>query len=263
MSDEPFSTKRIIALRKLTRAVAGHLTALLREYLEAIGPQLRPRAVLGDYVEGVREQVRGGEAAFKDVQTLYEKVGGPRKFDFARELEKPIELGNSALEITPVEYSHIARVGKETKTVLITAPLRWTLTYEGFSTKQFEKLRGDTTRTSGREIFDFYLHYIVLSIVANHQPRLMRLLDTLHFPVSSGTRSDLGELPLTFISSKISTLRPPDEVIIENTEISGVNVFEEVVNVEDLLKLRDPLQLKLLELAQTHGMAPAAAEAAG
>jgi hypothetical protein len=259
MSDEPFSTKRMIALRKLTRAVAGCLTAQLREHLEAIGPQLRPRAVLGDYVESVRDQVRGGEAAFKDLQTLYEKVGGPRKFDFAQTLERPLELGASTVEIAPVEYAHVARLDKESKTVLITAPLRWTLTYEGFSPKQFEKLRSDSTRTSSREIFDFYLHYIVLSIVANHQPRLMRLLDTLHFPVSSGTRSDLGELPLTFISSKISTLRPPDEVIIENTEISGVNVFEEVVNVEDLLKLRDPLRDKLLELAKAHGVEPGAA----
>jgi hypothetical protein len=254
MSDEPFSTKRILLLRKLTRAISTFLTNQLREYLDALGPQLRPRSVLGDYVESVKETVKGSEAAFKDVQIMYEKVGGPKKFHFAQELEKPLELNSSAVEIAPVEYAHVAKLGADSKTILITSPLRWAVNYEGYSIKRFEKVRADTTQTDSREIFEFYIHYIVLHVVLSHQPRVMKLLDTLHFSIGPGNRPELGGLPLTYISSKVSTIRPPDEVIIESTEVSGVNVFEEVVSVADLTKLSDPVRDKLLELMQQSGI---------
>jgi hypothetical protein len=42
-------------------------------------------------------------------------------------------------------------------------------------------------------------------------------------------------------------------VIIESTEISGTNAFEEVVNVENLLQFGDPWHAQLVELVRTHG----------
>ena len=54
---------------------------------------------------------------------------------------------------------------------------------------------------------------------------------------------------MTFISSPLSTELPPDEVIIESTEISGQSVFEEVVDVKALQAVRDPMREKLFELA--------------
>ena len=48
-----------------------------------------------------------------------------------------------------------------------------------------------------------------------------------------GKLPELGELPITFLSGPISTIRPPDNVIIESTELSGADAFEEVINLED------------------------------
>jgi hypothetical protein len=62
----------------------------------------------------------------------------------------------------------------------------------------------------------------------------------------------LGDLPVTFISSVISTLRPPDQVIIESTEISGMPLFEEIVNIEDIVQLRDPIKDRLIEIVKSH-----------
>jgi hypothetical protein len=42
-------------------------------------------------------------------------------------------------------------------------------------------------------------------------------------------------------------------VIIESTEISGTNAFEEVVNVENLLQFGDPWHTQLVELVRTDG----------
>ena len=46
----------------------------------------------------------------------------------------------------------------------------------------------------------------------------------------------------TYVSSLVPTVRPPDEVIIESTELSGRDVFEEVVDVGAILAMRDPLK---------------------
>jgi hypothetical protein len=41
-------------------------------------------------------------------------------------------------------------------------------------------------------------------------------------------------------------------VIIESTEISGMDAFEEVVTVEDIAGMKDPQRELLLELVKKH-----------
>ena len=48
-------------------------------------------------------------------------------------------------------------------------------------------------------------------------------------------------------------MRPPDEVIIETTELTGSDTFEEVIDLEGLATLQDPMKDSLVELARAHG----------
>jgi hypothetical protein len=57
-------------------------------------------------------------------------------------------------------------------------------------------------------------------------------------------------LPVTCISSSISTSLPPDELVIESTELSGKDAFEELINVGDIEKLRDPFKERLLDVVR-------------
>jgi hypothetical protein len=59
---------------------------------------------------------------------------------------------------------------------------------------------------------------------------------------------EFGELPITYIKSDISTFLLPDHVIIESTEISGMDAFEEVVNKDDVPKLQDRLKEQLTQI---------------
>ena len=45
---------------------------------------------------------------------------------------------------------------------------------------------------------------------------------------------EFGPLPITRIGVAISTKRPSDDVILQSAELTGMDAFEEVVNVEDL-----------------------------
>jgi len=49
------------------------------------------------------------------------------------------------------------------------------------------------------------------------------------------------------LGSAISTRLPADELVIESTELSGTDAFEEIANIDDIAALRDPLRERLLE----------------
>ena len=73
--DRPMNTQHLLQLRKLTRAVSDQLRGQLKDYLVTLSPLIRPRTVLGDYVQGsLKETVRGADKTFKDLQSLYESV---------------------------------------------------------------------------------------------------------------------------------------------------------------------------------------------
>jgi hypothetical protein len=97
------------------------------------------------------------------------------------------------------------------------------------------------------------LHYLAMNVVISAQPGLGQLMETLRFPIGSTQLPGFGNLPVTYISSAVSTTLPPDAVVIESTELSGKDAFEEVVNVQDIETLRDPLKERLMEVVQRGG----------
>jgi hypothetical protein len=252
--EEHFNTQRLLTLRKLTRAVADVLRSQMKDYLSTLAPLLRPNVVLGDYIQNsAKASVKGADRAFKELQGLYESVAAAKPFNLSKELKPPIAILSTALDMTPMEYTHAAQTDQESKTVSITSPFKWVLNYSGFTPGRLKELLADRQR-SADEVQQVILHYLVMHLVISKQSGITQILDALHFPVSSGRLPEFGELPVTYLSSSISTIRPPDKVIVENTEISGMNVFEEVINIEDLARMRDPLKERLITLVKSHGI---------
>jgi hypothetical protein len=84
------------------------------------------------------------------------------------------------------------------------------------------------------------------------QAGVRRMLESLHFRLGSERLADFGQLPIPCVSFAAKTLRPPDHVLVEHTEIAGTDTFEEVIDVADIAALRDPVRDDLLQLAKTH-----------
>jgi hypothetical protein len=80
------------------------------------------------------------------------------------------------------------------------------------------------------------------------RPGIVRLLQGLRFSIETTHIDGLGDLPVTLISCPLRTLLPPDEIIIQNTEISGIPSFEEIINIDDIRGLYDPLKQSILEI---------------
>ena len=75
----------------------------------------------------------------------------------------------------------------------------------------------------------------------------------MRYQVTTVQWDEFGELPITQIDGAIPTILPPDDVIIESTEISGKPAFEELVNLDSIVNLVDPLKDRLIELIKAAG----------
>jgi len=246
------STQSLLVLRKLTRAIADVVRVQMTEYLATLAPLLRPKMVLGDHVEdGTKESTRRSDKAFKDLQTLYESLAGTKPFNLPRELTLPLRLIGSGLEITPVDTALAIKSGSDTRTIMVRSPLTWTLTYSGYPPTRLPELLKTKLQT-GDELGQLVVSYLLMHVVLSNSPGLVSVFDALHFPITTTTVPEFGPLPITRVGVAVSTTRPSDEVILQSAELTGVDAFEEVVNVQDLSNLRDPLKQRLLDIAKQH-----------
>src|SRR5262249_4106148 len=159
----------------------------------------------------------------QELEKLYLGLATKKPFNLPTELKQPLEVVSGVPELTPHEYTHEAKTERETKAVTVTTPLRWVLSYTGFGPKRLRELLAG--RTTGSEIQEFVLHTLMMHLVMTRQTGLANILHGLHFTVSAGRLPGFGELPITFVACTLGTVRPPDDVIIESTEISGTDVF--------------------------------------
>jgi hypothetical protein len=250
---EPFTIDRVLSLRRLTRAVADTLTEQVTAYLSTLGPLFRPRRILGEHIRGSeKEPVRGADRAFREMVTLFDGVARAQPFTLARELKSPIEVSSVTLEIHPVEYRHEATVGGDTRAVTVRSPLSWVLCYAGYGPGVLPDLFAHRTGAN-EELFDWLKHQVILHAVIANQPGLVDIMDRLHFPISFATQAGTGSLPVVRILSPLSTIRPPDDVIMQSVQLSGMDAFEEVINVDDIARMTDPLKERLLQIGAAHG----------
>jgi len=252
--NEPLDISRWLVLRKITRAVGEVLAQELKTHLATLAPLLQPRHVLGQHLRGNEKQsVKGDAEAFEELRRLYQTVAGKSVWSLPKQIETPVDILSTPLELTPAEYVYELNVGAQPKIVLVTSPLQWVLGFSGFSFRRLRELASAPRTTTGKdEVQQCVLHFLVLHVTLSRRPGITRLFEALRFPLATSERAEFEGLPINCLAGPISTLRPPDDVIIQSTELSGMDVFEEVVNLDALAQLRDPLRDRLVELVRSH-----------
>jgi hypothetical protein len=245
------SVKSLLVLRKLTRAIADAARGQLADYLTTLTPMLQPQSVFGEYIQGVqREPTLKADQAFKELKALYEAVTPVKPLNLRRELSPPFSFSNLSLEITPVDYVHVAKTESGPRNITVRSPLTWTLTYSGFAPSRLQEALDQNVR--GDELQRCILSYLLIHFVAKYRPGVTQILDGLHFPITTSTAAEFGDLPMTRIGIGISTMRPSDDVVVESAELTGMDAFEEVVDVDGIGRVPDPLKERLLEIARKY-----------
>ena len=246
------SIQSLLVLRTLTRAIAETVRAQMVEYLTVLSPLLRPKLVLGDYVHGgAKEAAPRAEKAYKDVQALYAQVAAARPFLLPTELTPPFNFSGIGVDITPVDYPHVIGTGATARTIMVRSPLSWVLSYSGFGPARLPDLLNGRQRAS-LDLQQHLLSYVLMRAVIGNSPGLPQVFEALQFPLTVTTVPASGALPITRIGVAIGTSLPADDVILESAALTGVDAFEEVINVDELRTLREPFKDRLFEVARQH-----------
>jgi hypothetical protein len=240
--------EQLVDLRAKTEAISQFLHKQLKVYLETLRLLLAPRRLLGKYV-GVKEDVVGADKAFAQLQEIYRGVCG-KPFGLSAELnEDSSKLVENRLELYPWEYIHQAKSERETKAVTITSPVRWVLTYSaGYTLSQVLQAVIGKEQRQADALRQFVVNALVMHLVLAKYPGIMQLLTDLRYQVSVDKSPSLGELPLITLSACLPSFRPADQLILTATQFSGVPAFIELIDVDMLGTLHDPLKQHLEKL---------------
>jgi hypothetical protein len=129
--------------------------------------------------------------------------------------------------------------------------VRWVLTYTSeYSLSQvIQTLTGKEQRRSDA-VRQFVVNALVMQAVLGKFPGITQLLTDLRYEIQTEKSPALGELPLVTLRSCIPSFRPADDLILTATRFSGVPAFIELIDVEALHTLQDPLKLRLEKMLQ-------------
>ena len=247
--NQPIDVAELLKLRKVTRTVADELRSRLRAHLATLLPLLQGRLIFGRHFDGnAKNSVRDEDEAFAQLRQHYIKLANSPTYSLPKELESPLNIRQTSLNVVAADYIHNTQVGSDSKTVTINTPTRWVLYCEGFPPDDLRELVARQASAIGSTLRSYVLQYLALYFTIQRRPNIINLFEDLRFPLRFGELAGGGKLPIVYIESPITTTRAPDDVILQSTELSGTSIFEEVLDVGALTKLTDPLRKRVCEL---------------
>jgi hypothetical protein len=235
-------------LRDKTEAISQLLQKQLKAHLETLRPLLAPRRLLGKYV-GVKEDVVGADRAFAQLQEHYKGVCG-KPFTLPPELDEgPLSSIDSRIDLYPWEYTHQAESERETRPVTITSPVQWILTYSSeYTLSQFIQAAAGKEQRRSESIRQFVVNALVMQGMLAKFPGITQLLADLRYEIRLQKSPGLGELPLVTICSCLASFRPADSLVLAATRLSGIPAFIELIDLDAVHTLTDPLKLRIEEM---------------
>lgn len=105
-------------------------------------------------------------------------------------------------------------------------------------------LSGKETRQAD-DMRQALITHLAVVVYLKYFPALTQLLLDLRYEVEIRELSDLGGLPVVLLSAPVSTFFPPDQFILQITQLSGIPAFQEIVDMEAVENIPDPLKESL------------------
>lgn len=250
---QPLTFQELPELRRRTEAVSKFLQAQLLAHLETLRPLLSPARVFGQYVGavGTKGDTSLADRAFAQLQQSY-KPFSTRPFNLPSELDPYwLTLVGNRITLYPWEYTYEARTERETKLIVMTSPMRWVMGFtSAYTLSQVRQAVAGKGEARPEHIRQFVVNALVTQLTVTHTPGLASLFTDLRYHMQPDFMSDLATLPLTTITSGLPSFRPADELILSASNFSGVPAFIELIDIDALPHLQDPLKARIEELLQ-------------
>lgn len=240
--------QQMAPLRDVSQKISQFLHQTLTSYLAPIGPLLAPQNVLGEHLEGFsRARVPGADQAYQELEQRFVSLCRDT-FRLPSKLKSPVPAIKTRIDAYPWEYLH-ALGGDPARTITITSPTKWVLAYDhGYTLSNLvkSKLSGDKPQID--ETKQLIINAVTLWMMMERSPGLKQLLGDLRFPVSVETSPVSGDLPYIVVDAAVECFRPQDDLITMVTQLSGRPVFEELVDLDAVEQIEDPLVTRLKAL---------------
>jgi hypothetical protein len=242
---------KLLSLHSLTKEVAQICLRHLRTQVDAMAPLFRPRRYLGDHMEGAgTESATAADRNMASLREHYARVA-VKPFDLRPELRTPLESVTTQFQFDEWEYTHATQTDQGWQPIRVTTPLTWVLSYA--TSYSLSTLRGVVAGSGQRDveaIRGFVLRACLMHELFAKIPGLKDLLQGLRYKVEMRQSPQLGDLPLLTVSAPFKTFRPPDKLVSMASGLAGGASFAEILDVESIHSLSDPLRDEVLEILQ-------------
>ncbi|RLB38598.1 MAG: hypothetical protein DRH12_12660 [Deltaproteobacteria bacterium] len=240
--------QEFLKLREATQKVSQALGERLKRHLSVLRPLFIPRRLLGTYVKsGTMEEVAGSDKAFAELQEKYAAVA-QKPFGLPSKLQAPLDPISNQLEAVPYQFP-LHFENKDSKTVLVTCSCTWTISYhsECSLVRLKAMLKGEEPKDA-HDMKQAIINHLAMVIFLDRFPALAQLLEDLRYSVEVRNLEDLGGLPVVTVSAPLETFLPPDDFIMQVTQLSGIPAFQEIISPEAIDNMPDPLRESLKQL---------------
>ena len=240
------SLEEMVRIRPVSQKISEILRKRLVRTLETMGPLFSPRNYLGQYVQSAfKERVKGADDHFHTIQEEYRRVC-QAPFHLPSKLVSPLPAIKSRLEIYPYEYT--CQIGSDpVTTVKMTSPVKWVLGYSsGYNYSRFRNDVSAGEKKNQDAIRGFIVNSLLIELAFKKNPGVRKILEVLRFPVQSEVPEGLGLFSVTTISSILPSFRPADDIVLGAVQMSGGSVFEELIDLDAVHTIEDPLKEEIL-----------------
>lgn len=243
------SFEQLAAARKSTQAVSDILEKQLLGYLDTLRSLLVPERLLGK-LAGSKFDAPGAEKVLTELQENYRRLPG-KPFDFPKEFETDW-LGDIGVKLDLHRWEYAREIAAESgkRSILITSPTRWILAYgPGYSVSQaVQSFAHRQDRRGIDQLRQFVVNALVIQALVSRSSGLISIFNELRYDVLAQPHPGLNGLPVVVIQSQIPTFLPPDPLIAAATELSGINAFIELIEVEAVRQMPDPFKQRISQL---------------
>ena len=200
-----------------------------------------------------REPVVGSDKHFAELQQQYKAVA-QKTFDLRPELNSPVESVATQMQLYEWEYTHEFNTDRGWRSIAVTAPLTWVLTYSSnYSLSMMRQVLAGRETRNEESVRAFVLRACLAHQLLARFPGLSHLLQALRYRVEIRRTPQFGDLPLVTISAPISTIRPEDDLVVRAAGMAGGSSFTEVVDISSIHNLSDPFKVEVERIMHQHG----------
>jgi hypothetical protein len=244
---------KLLSLHGLTKEISQASLRHLKAQVDALAPLFRPRRFLGDHIEAAgKEAVPSADRNLADLRELYAHVA-VKPFDLRPEIRVPIESVSTQLQFDEWEYTHAIESDRGWQSIRVTSPLTWVVSYAtSYSLTTLRSVVAGSGQRDVDAVRAFVLRACLISELFSKIPPMADLLAALRYKVEVRKSPQLGDLPLITISAPFKTFRPADKLVMMAAGLAGGASFAEVLDVESVRALSDPLRDEALGILKRH-----------